>query len=164
MTESVLGRQITPAGGATLCTPEMTERIAEVVSKGIHPGTAATSCGIGLRTWREWVAKAREGQEPYLSCMERVEQARASAIVTWVPRLLEASQQDSRSWPAIARWLESFDRDNWLRESKVITEGGDDQSKRPLVIQLVQKDRPAELPEPIKALEFTPEPQRNELA
>lgn len=151
---SVLGRDLTPQGGSSLCTPELIEQICATIQTGVHPGTAAVANGLGRRTWSEWIEKARDGKEPYLSAMERVETARAKAITVVVPKLLSAFDQDSRNWPSLARWLESFDKQDWLRESKVTTEDvTDPASRRPMVIQLVQKDRPAEIQTPAQELQ-----------
>lgn len=137
-----------------MCTPELTERIAALITKGVHPGTAAQACGIARRTFQYWVSHAQEGTEPFTSAIARFEEARALCIADRVQKALAAVDASPNNWPGHFRFLESFARDDYLRESKTITEGTVTHKGSPVTINLVQVDRqPEPLPELIELVE-----------
>lgn len=145
---SILDKALTPKGGYTKCTEELTARICELITKGLFPGTAAVNAGMSRRQFQKWLELGRTGEEPYASFLDRVDEARSTVILRVTENLLHAGATDTRAWAANARFLESYAKDEWLRESKITTEEiGEGGSRRPMVIQLVQRDR-APLPEP----------------
>ncbi len=144
----LMDKSLTIRGGRTLCNAELTEEICALVRKGIFPGVAASACGVAARTWRSWVQKARDGEQPYLDAVDAVEQAKSQALVHFVPQLLAAAEKSpEKAWMAIARWAEAFDAGNWERKQTVRMEGEVHHTSAPIRIELIERNREA-LPAP----------------
>lgn len=64
-------------GRPTLCTPEVAAEISRFVTRGLPVKTAARAAGVSVRSVNEWLARGRDGEEPYAAFAEAIERARA---------------------------------------------------------------------------------------
>jgi hypothetical protein len=97
-------------GRPTLLTPELADRIVQVVSAGNYLKTAAQFAGVGQSTLMGWLARGRaaagqvqqgydvgEEELPFLDFLERVTQAETVAEVSAVTHWRRAFPEDWRS-------------------------------------------------------------------
>lgn len=83
-------------------------RAVPLIEKGNYPSVAAAATGTPTRTWTEWEARARAGDEPWMSAMLPVDHALAIAETTHVAAIVEpkkdyngrvdATRIHSRQW------------------------------------------------------------------
>ena len=92
----------------TKLTPELSERIADLIRAGNYLETATAVVGIGKRTLYDWLKRGAESNEVndpdgiYREFSDLVLQARAEAQTKAVMELLKGGQQ----WQRWAWWLE----------------------------------------------------------
>ena len=84
-------RPITPrrrliGEGATI-TPEITEKIVQALRIGSHLNTACTYAGVPQPTFSEWLRQGREGWEPYVDLVEKIDMAIAEGEMRDIARL-----------------------------------------------------------------------------
>lgn len=85
----------------TTLTPELQASIALSVAAGAPIPIAAASAGVPKSTWRDWLAKGREGVEPYAAFVEAMESAKAAFAAGAVRKITAAGEFD---WHPLA-WL-----------------------------------------------------------
>ena len=88
-------------GRKTKCTPELTERIAQLIKAGNYRETACAASGVSSRQMREWLQKGAEGLEPFASFLEAMDVAEAGAEARHVLTITSASKEDWRA----AAWI-----------------------------------------------------------
>lgn len=76
-----------------------------MISKSVRIGTAAQTCGINKSTFYDWIKRGRTGEEPFLTFMRDVEQARSTSEAAVLQRIHEAGQRGE--WKADAWLLEN---------------------------------------------------------
>jgi transposase len=86
------------------------QRIVAAVAKGLPRDTAAKLAAIAPRTLYGWLARGRDGEEPYSQFLHRVKRAEAESEEEMVSRVREASKA---SWQAAAWWLERRRPERW---------------------------------------------------
>ena len=109
-------RPITPrrrliGEGATI-TPEITEKIVQALRIGSHLNTACTYAGVPPATFTEWLRHGRDGWEPYVDLVEKIDMAIAEGEMRDIARLDAAGDKYhqalmfklERRWPD--RWGE----------------------------------------------------------
>jgi hypothetical protein len=94
-----------------LLTPEIADRIVNMLKLGNYQETAAAAAGIDARTLRRWLHRgASREEEPYATFAARVLEAEASAESRHVGTLYSASRED---WRAAAWILSRKSPDRW---------------------------------------------------
>lgn len=118
-----------PTGRPTLLTPELSDRIVQVVSAGNYLKTAAQFAGVGQSTLMSWLARGRaaagiveagdplpDSEEPFLTFLERVTQAETVAEVSAVTHWRRAFTDD---WRAARDYLARKRPDQWAAKTTV---------------------------------------------
>lgn len=54
-------------GRPSILSEELTERICKLIAAGDRPEVAAGVCGVGRRTYFEWMKRGEDGEEPFAS-------------------------------------------------------------------------------------------------
>ena len=65
----------------TRLTPELINRIATRIRVGVFPYVAAQSVGVPKSTFYSWMAKGKNGEEPFVELLDKVRKAQAGARV-----------------------------------------------------------------------------------
>lgn len=92
-------------------TPEIADRIVNMLKLGNYQETAAAAAGIDARTLRKWLHRgASREEEPYASFAVSVLEAEASAESRHVATLYSASRED---WRAAAWILSRKHSERW---------------------------------------------------
>lgn len=89
------------AGRPTLLTDEVADLLVASLRYGNYVTVASRSAGISWATFKVWMVRGREGEEPYAALRERVEKARAEGQVRLVAIVAKAAETDWRA----ANWL-----------------------------------------------------------
>lgn len=74
-------------GRPTLLTEEFRQRLLDLVKVGVVPRIAAVSAGVARKTWELWRRRAENGDEPYQTLMEDVDEAVATACVAMIAQV-----------------------------------------------------------------------------
>ena len=95
-------------------TPEIADRIVELVRDGNYFQVAAEAVGIHRSTLNRWIARGEEaGEGPYFEFAERLRRADAEAEVAAVAVVREGG----KAWIANMTYLERRHPDRWRRAS-----------------------------------------------
>lgn len=114
-----------PPGTARI-TPELTERIKDLIAKGCAWQTAAIACGIPGRTLNRWRELGGKGIAKYVKFFARLENASAIAESSHAIRLSAAG----KDWMACATWLERRNPELWMRsEARRVHQTGETTAK-----------------------------------
>jgi hypothetical protein len=90
-------------GRPSKLTPELTQRIAEVVRAGCYLDTAARFCGVSKGSFHDWLKKGHEQQRgKYRDFLNALEEAQAAADVRDHARVTKAAEKD---WKAAVAHL-----------------------------------------------------------
>lgn len=92
------------------CTPEIREKILNLVRLGNFREVACRAVGINSRTLRIWLERGENGERPYAQFAEDLEKAEAEAEAVHVTRISAASRND---WRASAFYLSRKVPDRW---------------------------------------------------
>jgi transposase len=100
------------AGRATKLTPGVQRTFTEAIAHWRTNETAAALCGITSRSYRNWMARGRRGEEPYAAFAQAMERAEAMGEARCARLIDEASLTD---WRPAAWWLERRHPEEWGR-------------------------------------------------
>lgn len=105
-------------GRPTKLTPEIQERIVDLLKAGNYVETACAIVGIGRTTYYDWMKKADESSRAnkYTRFQDAVRQAEAWAEARNVAILSKLAE---KHWQASAWWLERKHPERWSRDRKV---------------------------------------------
>lgn len=105
------------SGRHTKLTPEMVERIFDMLQTGTHPKTVALASGIAVSTYQGWMRQGRDDMSnglttPHTVLVEVVEEGEARAEMMYAAIVMNAASRDAkfaiemlkRRWPD--RWSE----------------------------------------------------------
>lgn len=106
-------------GRPTKCTPEVTRQVVAYLTRGLPIKTACIAAGIHPGAVREWIAKGKDGEEPYASFAEAVEVARAEFAAVHAGVINDAGRMGD--WKASA-WLLERRTGAFIKKEKVETE------------------------------------------
>lgn len=97
---------------------DVQRRLEEAFQIGqISIATACAYAGIAERTYHNWMAAGRKGQEPYVQFLQAMEKARADAVMVNLAVIRRAAQ--SGHWQAAAWWLERTHPQDFGRKTAV---------------------------------------------
>lgn len=115
-------------GRPTKCTPELTQRFAELMRQGNYLSTVADLCGISRRSAYRWIERGEEAlveayatgdeipavEKPYVNFRLEVRRAAAEAVKEAVEIIWKAAEADTPGdWRAARWWLEKRCQDTW---------------------------------------------------
>lgn len=107
-------------GRPTLLTPALADRIVDAVTAGASREGAARCAGITRRCLQEWIARGRDGDEPYVHFVHRIEEAEGDLEVEIVEHL-KAQSRDGKT-PATMALLSRLNPAVWAAKSAVTVE------------------------------------------
>jgi hypothetical protein len=105
-------------GAKLRLTPELQEKVCKAIMAGNYNSVAAGYAGITEATFYRWMAKGREGEQPYLDFFEAVKNAEHSAEVVAVANVRKHWE---KNWVAAMTWLERKHQKRWGRSREVLT-------------------------------------------
>jgi hypothetical protein len=102
-----------PAGRPSKFTPEVRATILQAIREGNYRHVAASSAGIGVRTFCTWMAD--EGED-FQQFQQEVMEAENAAHLEMVKRVVKAATEDARhaQW-----WLERKFHTEWGRKDRL---------------------------------------------
>lgn len=100
----------------TDCTPEVTEKVCEVLSKGGYRVIAAKYAGIDYATLKRWLARGAKGEEPFCAFCAAVKKAEVDAEHALTEMVFEAGKI---SWQAAMALNERRHPERWARRDRV---------------------------------------------
>lgn len=71
-------------------TPEVIEKISNLIKVGNYPAVAARGAGVSERTFYLWLKKGREGKAPYSHLVQAIEEANTSLEIALVATIRKA--------------------------------------------------------------------------
>ncbi len=110
------------AGRPTKLTPEVQDRICQLIRAGNTVEIASEASGITPKTYYAWMQRGLDGRAPYGPFRRAVEQSRAEAEAMLVGRVQRAAQ--SGSWRAATWLLERQWPDRWAAVGDRTTDDG----------------------------------------
>jgi transposase-like protein len=103
-------------GRKTRCTPERTQVITDAIKAGNYSYIAAQLGGIDDSTFRRWMQRGEEGEEPYSTFRAAVKEAETHAEARNVALIQRHAQN---TWQAAAWYLERKMPDRWGRKERI---------------------------------------------
>lgn len=101
-------------GRPSKLTPEVTDKLLTALRAGNYRGPAAFYAGIGIRTFKQWMAAGKKTPEgPYGKLRTAVLEAEKGAEIFCVG-VIQRSARDG-DWKAAAWWLERKAPEHWAR-------------------------------------------------
>jgi transposase len=100
-------------GRPSKCTPELIERISELIAKGMPIRLTCGAVGITDACFYLWMQKGEAGKKEYIDFFSKVEAAKAKAVEGYLDRLEEYSKNGSvyaTTWFLERRCPEEFGR------------------------------------------------------
>lgn len=126
------------AGRLSALTPNLQDRIVELIRLGNYASDASGACGISKATFFGWLARGRDERErqrllpdseplttevKFLEFLDAVEKARDEATVRNVSIIQRAGHDGT--WQAAAWWLERTRQDTYGRKERLEVTGQD---------------------------------------
>src|SRR4051812_16727640 len=102
-----------PAGRRPKITPELVAQLVKAVRAGNFREPAARSCGVSVRTLRNWLARGKQFPEGlYGELLHGLMEADAAAELEMIRRVRSAAKDDAKhaEW-----WLERKYPERWGR-------------------------------------------------
>lgn len=124
----------------TLCTPERTKRIADIIRAGNYAEIAARVGGISEATYYNWINRGESGEEPYVEFLESIKAAEAESEARNIA-LIQRSAQNG-TWQAAAWFLERKHGTRWGRRQAVEVSGNTSITLSGLAEMLRDEDEP----------------------
>lgn len=107
MAAKPLSSQPEPAkktGRPTECTPELTQKFAVALGKGMPRDLACDLLRIHRATFYDWMAKGADGVHPYADFADAIKEAEGQLVSDCLDAIVEAGSGDNAQWQARA-WL-----------------------------------------------------------
>lgn len=126
------------AGRLSALTPDLQDRIVELIRLGNYASDASGACGISKATFFNWLARGKDERErqrllpdskplttevKFLEFLDAVEKARDEATVRNVSIIQRAGHDGT--WQAAAWWLERTRQDTYGRKERLEVTGQD---------------------------------------
>lgn len=81
------------------------KRVVDAIAKGLSRTAAAAKARVHRATLMDWLARGRDGEQPYADFLDRVKEAEAKAEEAMVD-CVRGAALDPKYWQAAAWWLE----------------------------------------------------------
>lgn len=91
-------------GRPTKLNDETQTVVVEAIRLGMYEKDAAQAAGIGERTFHDWMARGKIGEEPFMQFSQSIKRARAEAQFANI-RIIRTAAEAGK-WQAAAWWLE----------------------------------------------------------
>ena len=105
----------------TDCTPELTAALCAELRLGMSIRAACQHVGIDDSTYRKWMMRGADGEEPFVTFRTEATRAKADGIRALVATVRKAAQDD---WRAAAWILERREPDDWSRRTEITGASG----------------------------------------
>lgn len=99
-------------GRPTDLTPELQAKFVDLVRKGNYPCTVAKLCSIDASTYKRWMRRGRNGEEPFGTFRALVRSAEAESEI-YLESLLAKASEEPRNWKAAEFLISRRHRKNW---------------------------------------------------
>ncbi len=126
------GPAMSRSSGENLCTPEMIEKITNLIRAGNYREVAAASVGISKSTFFEWLSRGARGEEPYTVLAAEVEKADAQSEMRDVVLIGKAAEMQ---WQAAAWRLERKNPKRWGRKDGLTLTGDEN---KPVAVTVIK--------------------------
>ncbi len=93
----------TPRGAPSRLTPAVLARLVAATSRGLHQGACAAAAGIHRNTLYDWRNRGEDGEEPFATMLQHLENAEVVHQEKLLSLILDAAN-DPAQWKAAA-WL-----------------------------------------------------------
>lgn len=114
-------------GHPSTCTEELRKKIVSACLTGVHPYTAARMHGVANRTFADWMARGRDGEEPFSSFIEEIEKSIAECEFIGVAQVAGGATGSTQGdWRAAAHLLERRFPERWGRQDQLKISGDPD--------------------------------------
>ncbi len=90
------------------------KRIVDAIASGLSRTAAAAKGNIGRATLLEWLARGRDGEQPFADFLVRVKKAEADAEEVMVA-CVRVAALEPKHWQAAAWWLERARPADWAK-------------------------------------------------
>ncbi len=91
------------------------KRIVDAISRGLSRTASASSAGVSRRALMDWLARGRDGEEPFQHFLHRVQEAEGKAEGEMIACIRNAALSDARYWQAAGWWLERARPQDWAK-------------------------------------------------
>lgn len=125
---------VNTAGGETLLTPELQEKLVNSIKAGNYAEVAARAAGIAKDTFYKWLLRGGRGEEPFKALSDAIETASAAADERDVFLMAKHAE---KSWQAGAWRLERRNPKQWGRKDSLELTGDAD---KPLAVRGAKVD------------------------
>lgn len=102
-------------GRPTKCTPDARVEVCNAIRDGMTYADAAVMAGIGYSTFRDWMRRGEEGEEPFFEFMVAAEQAALDWKASAIKGIAAAGTGAKADWRASAFLLERRHPDQYGR-------------------------------------------------
>ena len=107
----------------TLLTPELSATICQLIKDGNRNEVAAEASGVSVRTYYRWMAKAEQGERPYVGFARSCHAARAHAEVDMMAAHLAGDPfKGSSTGTAAFNWLKTSRSKHYAEETRITVE------------------------------------------
>lgn len=101
-------------GRPTLLDDLRAKRIVDAIAKGLSRTAAAAKGGVSRSSLMDWLARGRDGEQPYADFLHRVKKAEADAEEAMV-ECVRTAALEPKHWTAAAWWLERARPAEWAK-------------------------------------------------
>ena len=108
-------------GRPTDCTPELTAALCDELKLGMTIRAACQHVGIDDSTYRKWMMRGEDGEEPFVTFRTAATRAKADGIRALVVTVRKAAKDD---WRAAAWMLERREPEEWSKRTEVTGASG----------------------------------------
>ncbi len=125
---------INTAAGETKWTPQLQQKLVNLIKAGNYAEVAARACGIHKDTFYKWLLRGGQGEEPFKSLSDAVEIAAAEAEALDV---FNMAKHSNKHWQAAAWRLERKNPKKWGRKDALELTGDED---KPIAVRSAKVD------------------------
>lgn len=100
----------------TDCTPELTAALCAELKLGMSIRAACQHVGIDDSTYRKWMMRGDDGEEPFVTFRTAATQAKSDGVRALVVTVRKAATSD---WRAAAWILERREPDDWSKRTEI---------------------------------------------
>jgi hypothetical protein len=126
-------------GRPTKLTPELQDRMVQIIRAGNYQVVACRYVGLAERTFYYWLSRGRRGwkiDEPYVQFLQAIEEAQAAAEIESVARIRAAARKGDLDSDKF--FLTHAYPDRWGRHQARIEHSG--MEGKPIIIRVVYED------------------------
>lgn len=120
----------------TDCTPELTAALCAELKLGMSIRAACQHVGIDDSTFRKWMMRGADGEEPFVTFRTEATQAKSDGVRALVVTVRKAAASD---WRAAAWILERREPDDWSKRTEISGPDGGPVQVQNLAAEIAQQ-------------------------